>query len=222
MATDAKFGIGKFTPNCLQCCASVKVFTMFYSITALMTSTLSVYVASQITTLEKQFGFTSTQSGFLMSCNDIGYLSITLIASYFAEKVHVPRFLSLCTALIGLAGIICAIPYFVSPMYSNIKIANPTANSSALSYDVMIIASSGQLCQRSTMLNESHSQRCSSTSSEQSTVGVASSFTTVAMAIIAIGMILQGIAKSPRQAFITIYIDNNVDKTKTAVYVGKL
>jgi hypothetical protein len=61
-----------------------------------------------------------------------------------------------------------------------------------------------------------------STSSEQSTVGVASSFTTVAMAIIAIGMILQGIAKSPRQAFITIYIDNNVDKTKTAVYVGKL
>jgi hypothetical protein len=39
-------------------------------------------------------------------------------------------------------------------MYSNIKISNPTANSSALSYDVMIIASSGQLCQKSKMLNE--------------------------------------------------------------------
>ncbi|XP_052086586.1 solute carrier organic anion transporter family member 3A1-like [Mytilus californianus] len=39
------------------------------------------------------------------------------------------------------------------------------------------------------------------------------------MAIIAIGMILQGIGKSPRQAFITTYIDNNVKKTQTAVYV---
>ncbi|CAG2235731.1 unnamed protein product [Mytilus edulis] len=58
---------------------------------------------------------------------------------------------------------------------------------------------------------------CSSNS--HTSVGVANEFTPVAMAIIAVGMILQGIGKSPRQAFITTYIDNNVKKTQTAVYV---
>ena len=37
--------------------------------------------------LEKQFGFSSSETGFLMSCNDIGYLSCVIFAGYIARKV---------------------------------------------------------------------------------------------------------------------------------------
>ncbi|CAC5378301.1 SLCO2B [Mytilus coruscus] len=219
MDTEIQCGIGRFKPNCLQCCATMKIFTVFYSISALMTSTLSVYIASQITTIEKQFGFTSTQSGLLMSCNDIGYLAVTLFVSYFADKVHAPRVLSFSTLLFGAAGIICAIPYFVSPMYSK-SVLPKTSNVSDFLSKMM---SSGQLCEASSTFDESNSNMsCSSKSDTHTSVGVANDFTPVAMAIIAIGMIIQGIGKSPRQAFITTYIDNNVKKTQTAVYVGSV
>ena len=39
--------------------------------------------------LEKQFGFSSAETGLLMSCNDIGYLSCVLFAGYIARKVSV-------------------------------------------------------------------------------------------------------------------------------------
>ncbi|XP_063405834.1 solute carrier organic anion transporter family member 3A1-like [Mytilus trossulus] len=219
MTSKTQCGIGRFTPDCLQCFAKIKFFAIFYSIAALVTSTLSVYIASQITTLEKQFGFTSTQSGLLMSCNDIGYLAVTLFVSYFAEKVHPPRVLSFSTILFGAAGLICAIPYFMSQMHSKTLLSKSSNlnRSNALRAGM----APGQLCRASSAFIQSNSaMNCSSNSNPPASIGVANDFTPVAMAIIAIGMIIQGIGKSPRQAFVTTYIDNNVDKTKTAVYVG--
>ena len=43
----------------------------------------------------------------------------------------------------------------------------------------------------------------------------------LAIAFIAVGMIFQGFGKSPRQPFIGTYIDDNVPKTKTSLYLGK-
>ncbi|XP_071142524.1 solute carrier organic anion transporter family member 1C1-like [Mytilus edulis] len=224
MSTDLglQCGIGTFKPNCLQCCATLKIFTVFYSISALMTSTLSVYIASQITTIEKQFGFTSTQSGLLMSCNDIGYLAVTLFVSYFADILHAPRVLSFSTLLFGAAGMICAIPYFVSPMYSK-SILSKTSNVSRSGDSFGKMMSSGQLCKASSIFDQSNSNMsCSSQSDSNTSLGVANEFTPVAMTLIAIGMIVQGIGKSPRNAFITTYIDNNVKKTQTAIYIGSV
>lgn len=44
---------------------------------------------------------------------------------------------------------------------------------------------------------------------------------TVSIAIIGIGMVLQGVAKSPRGPFTTVYLDDGCDKTKTGFYLGK-
>nr|KAG5702563.1 hypothetical protein BaRGS_003723 [Batillaria attramentaria] len=41
----------------------------------------------------------------------------------------------------------------------------------------------------------------------------------VAMVIIFIGMVIQGVAKAPRAPFSTAFIDDNVEKTKTGFYV---
>ena len=42
----------------------------------------------------------------------------------------------------------------------------------------------------------------------------------VAYALIAIGMVFQGVGKSTRYPFVTLYIDDSVDKRKTGFYMG--
>jgi hypothetical protein len=43
-----------------------------------------------------------------------------------------------------------------------------------------------------------------------------------ALAVIVMGMVVQGVAKTPRFAFSTSYIDANVtDKNRTGFYMGK-
>lgn len=44
----------------------------------------------------------------------------------------------------------------------------------------------------------------------------------MAFALIATGMVFQGVGKSPRYPFVTLYIDDAVDKRKTGFYMGKL
>ena len=45
---------------------------------------------------------------------------------------------------------------------------------------------------------------------------------TLALVILAVGMVIQGAAKSGRSPLITSYVDNNVKKTKTGKFVGEL
>jgi hypothetical protein len=42
-----------------------------------------------------------------------------------------------------------------------------------------------------------------------------------ALVVIVLDMALQGIAKTPRAAFTTTYVDANVEKTRTGFYMGK-
>lgn len=42
-----------------------------------------------------------------------------------------------------------------------------------------------------------------------------------AFALLAVGFVFQGIGKSPRYPFVTLYIDDAVNKRKTGFYMGK-
>jgi len=100
-------------------CATIGFFTAFFSASGLMTSTLSIYVNSQISTLERQFGFSSTQSGLIMSANELGFLTISLIGGYFAPRIHIPRLLALSTVLYGVSALLCIIPYGLTQITNN-------------------------------------------------------------------------------------------------------
>ncbi|XP_060600480.1 solute carrier organic anion transporter family member 1C1-like isoform X2 [Ruditapes philippinarum] len=84
---DTQCGFGSFRPGFLQIFARIGAFVSFYSLSGLLTSTLAVYINSQVTMLEKQFGFSSAETGFLMSCNDIGFLSCIIFCGFIARKV---------------------------------------------------------------------------------------------------------------------------------------
>ena len=84
-------GVGLFHPSWLQRCGNTMSYSVCYGLTMLVTNALSVYISSQITTLEKQFHLSSSQSGFILSCNDIGFISTVLFMSHFGIR-YLPPF----------------------------------------------------------------------------------------------------------------------------------
>ena len=63
--------------------------------------------------VERQFGFTSTQTSLIMVGDEIsGFAS--LIFGYLGGKFHKPRFLGVMVILMGLSCITLTIPYYVS------------------------------------------------------------------------------------------------------------
>lgn len=214
MKTEESSRTGKCLVPCFQGCASIVCFTGLYSLSSLTTSTLGVYISSQITTLEKQFGFNSSQSGFLLSCNDVGFLAFTLFISYRAATAHIPRALAVSTILFGLAGILCSCAFFLNPNYK-LQLRKVTNDSSLKTEND---TEHLRFCNK--IGNGARGDICDD-NERQDVVGTATSFTPVAMAIIAIGMILQGVGKAPRAPFSSYYIDENVDKRKTSLYLGR-
>ncbi|XP_071101395.1 solute carrier organic anion transporter family member 2A1-like [Haliotis cracherodii] len=204
----ASYGDGGTRPTCLQRLANINVFTGTISITVLLTSTLSTYVNSQVTTLEKQFGLSSSETGFLMASNDIGYITVGIFISYFAPRVHIPRFLAVFTVLFGISGIVCSLPHFLYGVEQNIG-ESQSENNTAMRNNFI-----GQLCVKS---NQSGNDLCDSNETGGSKPR---DHATAAVAIIAVGMIVQGIAKAPRHPFLVTYVDDNVVRTKTGYYVG--
>ena len=216
MSTDIQVtgcSIGRCRLQSLQCCATIFCFTVFYYFSSLTTSTLQIYISSQITTLERQFGFTSFQSGMLLSCNDAGYLLVTLFVGYQATRTHIPRGLGVSTILFGLGGIVCSFAYFLMPGKDILSDVNNTSH-----FQQQMETSDLHLCNPTDNSTSYLDQQCQQ---EGAVVGSPTSFTLVAMFIIAFGMVLQGIGKSPRMPFVSYYIDENVEKRKTSIYLGK-
>ncbi|PVD27050.1 hypothetical protein C0Q70_12200 [Pomacea canaliculata] len=215
-------GIGGCKPPAARMLANIGVFTGSYCLCSLVTSTLNSYVNSQVTTLERHFGFTSSETGLIMAANDIGFLILVLFISYVADKIHIPRALGLATIFFGVSGIICALPHFLfgapSPTV-DIKTSNITGVVSSRSTK----AFGGQLCDNDNLTSLGCGMIAEDATKSSAMLGgenKARAHATTALVIIVLGMVLQGVAKSPRYSFLTTYVDANVDRTKTGFYVG--
>ena len=207
-------GVGCCKPKVLKGFASINWFTAVYSCTGIVVSSLSMYIVSQITTIEKQFGLNSGQTGYLLACNDIGYSFMILIASHFATKVHIPRVLCVSAMFYGISGIICSIPHF---MYNY---ETPTSNGGLMKN--FTLTTQLKLCTNisskiPSTANSSEQLLNSNSQEKQSIADVRSA----AMAFIAIGMIFQGFGKAPRFPMLAQYLDDNTNKRNTGFYMGK-
>lgn len=196
---------------CQPCHVSMMPFALYAGLVSLVTSALSNYLSSQITTLEKQFGWPSRKTGMLVSMNDVGYLSSILVITYFTRQSHIPRILAICCIAFGVGAIICSLPNFVS---STGPQQNITASLTTPADDM----NTSSLCVSSDRITPNYAgvHTCLQSNTEQ-----ISQAKTMAFALIATGMCLQGVAKSPRVPLILTYIDDNVKNSQTALYSGK-
>ncbi|CAG5123502.1 unnamed protein product, partial [Candidula unifasciata] len=217
---DNACGFWTCRPDFLQPCAKIGVFSAFYSIAALVSSTLNSYVNSQVTTLEKQFGFNSHQSGIIMAANDMGYLVCVLFVGYVASRSHIPKSLGVATITFGLSGLICSLPHFLFGATVNANPAGDYDNVTAtLEAARKQVATSGRMCDQ---LNNTY-DFCESGAASKSDLTKAVSQERIALAsfyIIVIGMAIQGFAKAPRLSFVVTFVDDNTAKANTGFYVG--
>ena len=210
-------GIACYKPRFLRVLASIKWFTGWYSITGILVLSLSSYIVSQITTIEKQFGLSSSQTGYLLACNEIGYSVMILFASHFARRVHIPRVLCASAIFYGVSGLLCSIPHFIyiyDPPNSN----GLSQSNLSLTLNIDSKLCSNDTTPQSATLNATTDVLASVNEGRQTIEQVRS----VAMAFIGIGMTLQGFGKAPRYPLVATYLDDNTSSQETGFYLGEL
>ena len=190
----------------------INSFIAFFGVLSLLSSSFFTIMISQISNLEKAFGLSSSESGWMLTTWEMGYVVSTVIASYFARRAHLPRTIGVATIVIGLTGFLFALPHFVA--FSEPRITeNETLSAKSTTEDDVTLCTFNQQASNS-----------SSDESYAATVGhfVKTSSKMTAYVLFIVANIIQGAAKAPRYPYSAKYVDDNVDKQKTGFYVGML
>ncbi|XP_067665010.1 solute carrier organic anion transporter family member 2B1-like [Haliotis asinina] len=205
-------GAGPCSPSYMQRCGTVGSFTISVGFASLLMQTITVYLSSQITTVEKVFNIDSATSGTLLSCNDIGYLATVLATSHFLRMRHIPGVLGVSTVVYGSSGVLGGLLYFMDP--------STLPNDSSMADNVTNTTYSGDeekfLCSQSG--RESRQNETCEAGSDSPLEEKRWGFW-----LLVIALLLQGVAKSPRTPLASEYIDNNVaDRKRTGLLLGTL
>ncbi|XP_067671866.1 solute carrier organic anion transporter family member 3A1-like [Haliotis asinina] len=184
------------------CFNNILWFTAVFSISSLLLESVKSYTTSQITALEKQFGLSSTKSGLLLSCNEIGYLSAIFFFSHFGGKRFIPRVLSGAMTLYSIASLMCGMLHFMDP------VSLPTLEDLASNYSS---SQTARLCKDSVQEHD----RCPSMEGQETDNG------RWVYSVLAVLMVLLGVGKSPRFSLGFPYLDNNSrDKQQSSLLAG--
>lgn len=190
----------------------INSFIVVFGTLSLISWSFYTITVSQISTIEKAFGLSSSESGWMLTTWELGYVICTVFASYFGQRVHLPRAIGIVTIVCGLSGFIFALPHFVAFSESNIPDnENITATSTKNEDDVTLCT-----------FDEPSSNSSSKDDSDSTSLGhsVKGSAKTIAYVLFNIANIVQGAAKAPCYPYSAQYVDDNVDKQKTGFYVG--
>ncbi|NP_001075258.2 solute carrier organic anion transporter family member 2B1 isoform X2 [Equus przewalskii] len=184
---------------------SIKVFVLCHSLLQLAQLMISGYLKGSISTVEKRFGLSSQTSGLLAAFNEVGNTALIVFVSYFGSRVHRPRLIGCGAILVALAGLLMALPHFISEPYrfDNTSPADMPQDSEA------------SLCLPSTSARApaSSNSSCSSHTQAQHLVAVGIMFT--AQTVLGVGGV-------PIQPFGISYIDDFAHNSNSPLYLGIL
>ncbi|KAL4217902.1 hypothetical protein ACF0H5_022641 [Mactra antiquata] len=192
---------------------SLLPFCIIVGTGTLFSQSVTVYLSSQITVLERAFGLSSSKSGLLLSANDIGFVVTVLLASHLLKNHHIPRILAICIFTFGISGILTSLPHFI--IGDSIK-----STSSVPLTNVTTSFAQSQLCVPGYHSNTTYEEKC--LAQQESDVTADLHDTTWVVILIGVMMALQGVAKSPRVPLSSLYVDNNSEKERTGFYIGIL
>ena len=193
------------------------------AIFALLISSLT-YFGGVLTTIERQFQLSSSESGTITIINDVVSLSLVLFASYFGHRAHRPRWIAAGTILTGLGIFLFAMPHFATNpldlskvLYGNVKrdvgskvCSLGSTGSSASTTAYLSFAHHSQNESANPFHNTTSRDRCGSTSGGLGQIWW-----------IILGQVIVGIGSAPLYPLITTYIDDVVGKRRLVSYVGK-
>lgn len=203
--------------------ANICLVNMFYMI-------LTAYTNGVVRTLERRFGLSSYQTGFLNSCNDIVHIMVVVFVGYFGQKGNKPRIMCVTAMFSAVAGILNATPHFLFPdqvlnksatdraypqISSRTNGLNVTDYSDALllrTIDYSQSSSNSKYCSPFELENrtDSFQNRCSK---EESSIHPA-------YYVFLVSQLINGIGSSAIFTLSMAYIDENSPKNKASIFIG--
>ncbi|XP_052779655.1 solute carrier organic anion transporter family member 1A6-like [Mya arenaria] len=197
----------------------INSFVVIFGFLSLLSWSLWSLTVSQISNMEKAFGLTSSESGWLLTVWEIGYVICTVFVSYLARRLHLARSIGVATIICGLSAFVFALPHFVAFSYDEVIESIQTENTTLHTAPNRKIHET--LCTVST--NDSSTDGWTpvdNTTSAPLKKAASGSSKMMAYVLFNIGMILQGAGKAPCYPYSSQYIDDNVDQQKTGFYFG--
>ncbi|XP_075991572.1 organic anion transporting polypeptide 26F isoform X2 [Anticarsia gemmatalis] len=186
-------GWGMFRPTWLQRFRTAKwaLFWLCWA-GAIQGMVVNGFVNVVITTIEKRFGLRSMQTGVIAGGYDMASFVCLAPVTYLGGRAGVskPRWLGLGVMLMGTGSLLFALPHFLVPNY---KVAGDEAD---------------DLCS----VNRTSTSHCDGT--------VPSEGGAWAVAIFVFAQLLHGAGATPLFTLGVTYIDENVSKKMSSVYLG--
>lgn len=111
-------GWGPFSPDACQRFLSPAWFLLWLSLGGAMQGlVVNGFVNVVISTLERRFEISSTESGTIASCYDIAAVICLIPVSYFGGRGRKPLYLGIGFFILGVGSFIFSIPHFTTPLY---------------------------------------------------------------------------------------------------------
>ncbi|XP_022083785.1 solute carrier organic anion transporter family member 2A1-like isoform X2 [Acanthaster planci] len=197
--TELVCGVGPCRPRRLQWLAGgPKAFALWSMMYLLIKTSATVYLGSVVSTIEKQFKLSSTESGAIIILNDALDMALVIFVAYFGHKGHRPRIIGVGILLSGLGIFLCSVPHFMLDPYTRVPLGcNET--------EPFVDYCSADAKDKIDPCNVEYEQP---------------GFNPVSWLII--GQILLGIGNVPMKPLGTTYIDDAVGKHTTPIYIAFL
>jgi len=179
-------------------------FVLLMGLLLLVEITLSAYLRSTITTIERRFQLSSTQASLITSGFQIGNLTVLILVSYIGQRYHRPRVIGLGGLLLFVGFFIISLPQFLGGRYEptnigkNIAVENDT-NKEHMCDGLNTDSSTNAHC-------------------ESNKGGESSSL----YYMIIVGLMICGIGGAPIASLGYAYVDDYTEKHESAFYIGIL
>ncbi|KAH9491421.1 Solute carrier organic anion transporter member 1A4 [Bulinus truncatus] len=192
--------------------SSLPVFVICYGIAGIWMTTLGSLLGSQITSIERHLGLSSSKTGLILSSNDIGYLMAVLFGSHIGKYLHIPRCLSISGLVFGISVIAMSFGRLEEPKVWLREIKNETTDTG-----------SRYLCSVDDMMTYSNEDNLTDGSlpSMRPTGQVTSQALSWAFWLFVVSAMVGGMVKSYRIPLLTHYVESNIkDKSRSGMFIG--
>ncbi|KAK2166751.1 hypothetical protein NP493_1307g01016 [Ridgeia piscesae] len=188
------YGVGGVRPRWMQG-LNKPAFFLVFTATAVFIQSMCVngLIGVSISTLERRFGWRSTEAGLVPVFADLCGLPVLLVVGYYGSRAHKPRWTAVGMTFVGLGSLLFALPHFTTGPY------DATGKGSMTS-----------LCEISR--DNSTSLRCSSAVTESGLWNY--------LYLFVVAISLMGMGSVPLTLLSVVYYDDCLPRHKAALYTG--